>query len=301
MVTPGGSGRAPDFPARGGPSPDRLVLGSEGTLGVITEAWMRVSAARASLKASVWFEDYDAAVDAVQIALSRLFPSNCRLLDRNEALIGRVAMGTHVLLLGFESADHAQRSSMDAALRIAQRHGGTLPKPAVHTSGKSADGDAAGAWRRAFLRAPYLQTGLLTMGVMADTFETAITWDRFHALHADVVETMNAALQTWCGGGLVACRFTHVYPDGPAPYYTYLARLPDGDVLEAWWALKRAASDALPRHGATITHHHAVGRAHMPWYVRQRPDLFGRALASVKQSLDPQGILNPGVLVREKD
>jgi alkyldihydroxyacetonephosphate synthase len=95
----------------------------------------------------------------------------------------------------------------------------------------------------------------------------------------------------------VSCRFTHVYPDGPAPYYTIIAPGRSGAELEQWVAIKRAAADAIIRLGGTITHHHAVGRDHRPWYDRQRPDRFAAALAAAKAALDPAGVLNPGVLI----
>jgi alkyldihydroxyacetonephosphate synthase len=100
-----------------------------------------------------------------------------------------------------------------------------------------------------------------------------------------------------CGNGSVSCRFTHVYPDGPAPYYTILAPGARGRELEQWDQIKAACSDAVLRNGGTITHHHSVGRDHRPWYDRQRPDGFARALRAAKAELDPAGILNPGVLI----
>jgi alkyldihydroxyacetonephosphate synthase len=95
----------------------------------------------------------------------------------------------------------------------------------------------------------------------------------------------------------VTCRFTHVYPDGPAPYYTILAPAQQGAELEQWAQIKRAASDAVIAAGGTITHHHAVGRDHRPWYDRQRPDPFAAALRGAKAAVDPAGALNPGVLL----
>jgi alkyldihydroxyacetonephosphate synthase len=155
----------------------------------------------------------------------------------------------------------------------------------------------AGAWRQAFFDAPYLQSALLSVGVLSDTFETACTWTQFPELHARVTAAVGRALDEECGGGIVACRFTHVYPDGPAPYYTFVGALRPGAELAQWRAVKVAASDALAAAGGTITHHHAVGRTHRPWYDRERPPLFADALRAVKRELDPRGILNPGVLV----
>jgi alkyldihydroxyacetonephosphate synthase len=88
-----------------------------------------------------------------------------------------------------------------------------------------------------------------------------------------------------------------VYPDGPAPYYTILAPAKPGAELEQWAQIKRAASDAVIAAGGTITHHHAIGRDHRPWYDRQRPEPFAQALKGAKRAIDPTGMLNPGVLI----
>jgi alkyldihydroxyacetonephosphate synthase len=135
------------------------------------------------------------------------------------------------------------------------------------------------------------------LGCIAETFETACTWDRFDDLHQGVVAAVSDTLTEVCGGGHVTCRFTHVYPDGPAPYFTVLAPSRHGDQLSQWATIKAAASEAILANGGTITHHHAVGRDHRHWYDSQRPPLFATALSAAKATLDPSGILNPGVLI----
>ena len=100
-----------------------------------------------------------------------------------------------------------------------------------------------------------------------------------------------------CGGGTVTCRLTHVYPDGAAPYFTCLAPARRGGEVEQWDEVKAAASEAVIAAGGTITHHHAVGRDHRPWYDQQRPDPFAEALRAAKRAVDPGGMLNPGVLI----
>ena len=95
----------------------------------------------------------------------------------------------------------------------------------------------------------------------------------------------------------MTCRFTHVYPDGPAPYYGIYAGGRWGSTVAQWDDIKAAVSEAIVNNGGTITHHHAVGRDHRPWYDLQRPEPFAAALAAAKASLDPAGILNPGVLI----
>jgi alkyldihydroxyacetonephosphate synthase len=147
------------------------------------------------------------------------------------------------------------------------------------------------------LRAPYLRDVFVSTGILSETFETAITWDRFPAFHASAMEAAREAVRETCGAGRVTCRFTHVYPDGPAPYFTVLAPARRGSELEQWHEIKAAASEAVLAGGGTITHHHAVGRDHRPWYDRQRPDRFAEALAAAKSALDPSGVMNPGVLI----
>jgi alkyldihydroxyacetonephosphate synthase len=296
-LTPAGEWESRRLPGSGaGVSPDRMLLGSEGALGVITEAWVRVRPKpthRAS--AAVRFDEFIAGAAAVRaLSQSGLHPSNCRLIDAVEARLTGAGDGSDaVLVLGFESAGHDVEPWLSLALDCCRDHGGRWEQ---HGAG-AAPADAVGSWREAFLRAPYLRDTFLALGVLSETFETAITWDRLEGFHATVSARVLAAVKDVCGAGFVTCRFTHVYPDGPAPYFTVLAPARRGAELEQWAAIKQVASDAVIEAGATITHHHAVGRDHRPWYDRQRPDPFAAALRAAKAAVDPSGILNPGVLI----
>jgi alkyldihydroxyacetonephosphate synthase len=303
-ITPRGTWESRRLPASGaGPSPDRMMIGSEGILGVVAEAWMRVRPRpRFKVSTGVAFEDFGAAADAVRaIAQSGLHPSNCRLLDAAEAeLTGAGDGSADLLILGFESARLPVGAWMDLALEIAREHGGAPGD----TRGSGKDEDAVGSWRGAFLLAPYLRDTFVACGVLSETFETAITWDRFEEFHATVMETARRAAAEasgapaeGAGSPRVSCRFTHVYPDGVAPYFTVLAPAVRGGEVEQWDEIKAAVSEALIDAGGTITHHHAVGRDHRPWYDRQRPAPFAAALRAAKAELDPAGTLNPGVLV----
>ncbi|HZA00272.1 MAG TPA: FAD-binding oxidoreductase, partial [Acidimicrobiales bacterium] len=309
VVTPTGVSESRRLPGSGaGVSPDRLFLGSEGALGIITEAWMRLQdRPRWRGSAGVRFAHYDDGVAATRaISQAALYPTNCRLLDGGEAALqaGVGDVGA-LLVLGFESADHPVGAWLDRAIELCRDHGGTLPEGDPRLSGpqeadggdRAGGGDAVGTWRQAFLRAPYTRDGLVRCAVIAETFETACTWDRFARLHRSVREAVERSLREVCGGGWVTCRFTHVYPDGPAPYFSVIAPTRFGSELAMWAEVKAAASEAILAAGGTITHHHAVGRDHDPWYRRQRPAPVGRALAAAKEALDPAGILNPGVLV----
>jgi len=198
-----------------------------------------------------------------------------------------------LLLIGFESPDHEQSAPLARASTLARQAGGDVSEPKLREVGD----EVASAWRAAFFEAPYLRNVLVSLGCVVDTFETAITWERFGALHAELTSVLAEAMRRVCGAGLVTCRVTHVYPDGAAPYFTCIAKGRRGAELEEWRELKEAASEVLMRAGATITHHHAVGRDHRPWYDRQRSPLFAEALRAAKRAVDPAGVLNPGVLL----
>ncbi len=303
-ITPSGVWESRRLPGSGaGVSPDRMLAGSEGILGVITQAWVRVQP-RPSHRASagVRFERFGDGAECVR-ALSQLglHPANCRLIDASEARMTMAGDGSAALLvLGFESVDHPVEEAMSRALAICAEHGGVVS--GGRDSRERPGGDAVSSWRSAFLGAPYLRDVLVAMGVLSETFETAITWERFGALHEHVTAAVREAIDSVAvpaarGAGQVSCRFTHVYPDGPAPYFTVMAPARRGEEVEQWTAIKRAASDAVIACGGTITHHHAVGRDHRPWYDRQRPESFAQALRGAKAAVDPCGIMNPGVLI----
>jgi alkyldihydroxyacetonephosphate synthase len=337
-VTPAGLWDSRRLPGSGaGPSPDRMLIGSEGVLGVITEAWIRLhERPRWKLSAGVSFDDFLTGAEAVrELAQSGLYPTNCRLLDATESEVtGAGDLGKALLVLGFESAHHPVDEPMLIALECVRAHGGepgevrgspgrvggnpagadagAQAKSPTRTGGQGAlagaeqpaGSDAVGSWRHAFLAAPYLRDTFIALGVLSDTFETAITWDRFADFHVEVTDAARRAIAAACGAPpdghgspRLSCRFTHVYPDGPAPYYTVLARARRGDEVAQWDEIKAAVSDAVLAAGGTITHHHAVGRDHRPWYDRQRPEPFAAALRAAKAAVDPEGILNPGVLI----
>jgi alkyldihydroxyacetonephosphate synthase len=334
-ITPTGTWESRRLPGSGaGPSPDRMLVGSEGTLGVITEAWVRVQS-RPTHRASVGvrFPTFAIGAECVRtLSQSGLHPSNCRLIDPAEARFTMSGDGSFALLvLGFESCDHPVGPSMDRALAICAEHDGLVGErrdfssegkegsyggegvgiggskkgnaprarasTAAGTAGTGNAGGGVGAWREAFLRAPYVRDIFVAMGVLSETFETAIIWDRFPRFHERVMAAARAAAEDVSGVAHVSCRLTHVYPDGPAPYYTVLAPAQRGEEVEQWAAIKAAVSEVIVAEGATITHHHAVGRDHRPWYDRQRPDPFAAALRGAKAAVDPQAVMNPGVLV----
>ena len=335
-ITPTGEWESRRLPGSGaGVSPDRMLAGSEGIFGVIAEAWVRVQPRPTHRRsAGVRFAGFATGAECVrELSQSGLNPANCRLIDKREVKLTMTGDGSSALLvMGFESTDHPVDASMERALEICREHGGeakerggSASSAGGHGAGSGAgagsrgggvgggagaglrgggagsgDGapDAVSTWRETFLAAPYLRDVFVAMGAISESFETAITWERFPALHEQVTAAAEQAMrEVGAQPGGVSCRFTHVYSDGPAPYFTVLARGRRGEELEQWAAIKRAVSDAIVAGGGTITHHHALGRDHRPWYDRQRPEPFAAALRGAKAAVDPQGIMNPGVLV----
>ena len=303
MLTPVGWWESRRLPGGGaGPDPNRLAIGSEGILGIITEAWMRIQVrpryrATAGVVFDTWEQTWDAARQIVQ---TKLWPANLRVLDPELAQDAAGMDGVRALLIvGFESAELPQDWNIRTAVETARAAGGSIEDDEImiddgsgRPTGRSG---AVGAWRNAFIN---IGGGLTAgLGLVTGTVETAVTWDKWPKLDAHVRDMMGRALDEACGGGTLNCRFTHVYPDGPAPYYTYAGAYRSGDYSGQQAAIKKAASDAIIEAGGTITHHHAVGRLHRPWYDQERPDVFAVALRAAKRSLDPNGILNPGVLV----
>lgn len=285
LVSPRGVLETRRLPASGaGPDPNRLVLGSEGTLGVVTSAWLRVQRRPdVRARASARFASFEAGAEAARaVAQSGLHPSECRLLDALESELNGAGPGA-VLLVGFEAAGRSQELldlQLSEALELCRGAGATAVE---RTTG------AASGWRSSFLRAPYVRDALAVRGLVVETFETACTWSAFPVLRERVLSALRE--------GWITCRLTHVYPDGPAPYFTVVAAGRRGSELEQWDEIKAACSDALASAGGTITHHHAVGRDHRRWYAQEAPPLHLAALRQVQRELDPGRIMNPGCLI----
>lgn len=304
MLTPKGWWESRRLPGSGaGPSPDRMLMGSEGVLGIITECWLRLQD-RPTFRATagVVFDDWASGYEATrQVVQAKLWPANLRLLDPSEAHASAGLDGTKsLLIIGFESAALPQGEYIRQAVEIARGAGGQVDDAAIRIddgSGKATGREGAvGAWRSAFIG---VNAGVANgLGLLSDTFETSITWDRWPEFDATVRERVGKALTEVLGEGHhLSCRFTHVYPDGPAPYYTFSGPASLGGEQAQWQEIKNAATEALLAGGGTVTHHHAVGRMHKSGYTRQMPALQLEALRAMKKTLDPNGILNPGVLI----
>jgi alkyldihydroxyacetonephosphate synthase len=294
LAAPAGTIDLPPLPATAaGPGMRGLVVGSEGTLGVITQATLAVRPAPAVKLNEGWvFDSWQAGCEAFRAMEQAGDAADvCRLSDEaetalNAAASGHEAPGPCLAVVGWEGGED------DVATR-AERTRGHL-----ETAGARPLGEEAGARAgRNYFAGPYLRDELLGLGVFVETLETATTWARLHELYAAVGDALRAALSARGTDPLVMCHVSHLYRSGASLYFSFFARQEQGSELEQWHAAKTAACDAIIGHGGTITHHHAIGRDHAAWMGQEVGELGVEALRGLKQKLDPAGIMNPGKLL----
>ncbi|MGI8332172.1 FAD-binding oxidoreductase [Actinomadura scrupuli] len=295
-ATPQGTlelGRAPKSAA--GPDLRQLVLGSEGAFGVITSVTVRVHPVPAVKVYEGWrFPSFEAGAAALRgLAQDGPLPTVLRLSDETETMVGLAdpeAIGARrsagcLSIVGFEG------TSADVADRRA-RAGEALAR----AGGELLGTEPGEGWAHGRFDAPYLRDALLDAGAFAETLETATFWSRLPALYDAVRDALTTTLAGAGTPPLVMCHISHVYPTGASLYFTVVAAQGD-PVLEHWARAKHAASDAIIAAGGTISHHHGVGTDHRDWYAREIGPLGMDVLRAVKDRLDPEGILNPGVLI----
>lgn len=276
-----------------GPDPNRLWCGSEGTLGVITDAHLRcVPLPTERVSAGVRFKTFQSALDAARAMLQcGIYPTQLRVLDPFEHMLSRAFSGKAasgaLMVLAFESGGAPLTETFAAAQDICRQHGGEVQATEAQ--------EAVGDWRNAFFRQPYIRDALLDYAVVSDTFETAVPWSAVPAFYAAVREATLKAVMATCGSGAVTCRSTHAYTDGCSLYFAFFGPGKHGSLVDQWWAIKAAASEAVVKHGGTLSHHHAMGRDHQRWARAEIPAGFRAAIRAAKGELDPQGILNPGL------
>ena len=276
-----------------GPGLRGLVVGSEGTLGVITQATLAVRRAPAVKLNEGWaFDSWQAGCEAFRAMEQAGDAADvCRLSDEaetalNAAASGHDAPGPCLAVVGWEGeeADVARRAERTRAC--------------LEAAGARPLGEDAGARAgRNYFAGPYLRDELLGMGVLVETLETATTWARLQELYTAVGDALRGALTARGTDGLVMCHVSHLYRSGASLYFSFFARQERGAELEQWRAVKTAACDAIVAHGGTITHHHAIGRDHAAWMSHEVGEAGVEALRGVKQKLDPGGIMNPGKLL----
>jgi alkyldihydroxyacetonephosphate synthase len=277
-------------------------------LGVITEATVRVRPLPDVTHYEGWmlrrFEEGAEAFRALE--QGHVVPELARLSDEAETAqaltlsagaslaqrAGRAYIGARgyaqgcLAILGFEGTRQDVDVRRGRARRIMRRHGGL------------ALGASPGrAWLRQRYEGPYLRDALLDHGIMAETLETAAPWSLLMPLYGAVRTAIADSLREQGTPARVMCHVSHLYPDGASLYFTFLARQQEGAELQQWQSVKSAACDAIVGAGGTITHHHAIGRDHLPWMPAEVGEQGVGLLRAMKDRMDPAGILNPGKLV----
>ncbi len=294
VATPVGTlelGRAPASAA--GPDLRQLFLGSEGTLGVITEVTLRVHPVPAVQLDEAWtFADFATGAAALRgLAQASALPAVTRLSDEVETAINLALAGDSgvsggcVAITCYEGTAESVSSEQAAVTRRLTAAGG---RPGGTSAGTQ--------WRQGRFHAPYLRDALLDAGALVETLETATSWSNLQTLYAAVRDAVTSALTESGTPPLVLCHISHVYPTGASLYFTVVAAA-GSEPLTQWAKAKQAASDAIAGCGATITHHHAVGSDHRAWMSAEIGDLGVAVLRAVKATVDPGGILNPGKLI----
>jgi alkyldihydroxyacetonephosphate synthase len=309
LAAPAGEITLPPLPASAaGPSVRQLLVGSEGTLGVISEVSLRVrQAPAANSYEGIFFEDFASGYEAFRIlAREHALPDVARLSDESETRMSLALAGDGGVKGKLGRAYLGARGYTEGCLAIVGFEGGAHEVPArrrrtlhlLHRAGGLAVGSSPGeAWRKGRFGAPYFRDELLGKGVMVETLETATQWSKIGSLHAGVTSAIEEALKAAGTPGLVMCHVSHVYESGASLYFTFLAPQKDGAEIEQWQDVKRAACDAIVAGGGTITHHHAVGVDHAPWMGAEIGRDGLELLRAGKQQLDPAGVMNPGKLL----
>lgn len=293
VATPSGPielGHAPASAA--GPDLRQLFLGSEGAFGVITSVTVRVRRAPTQSRFEGWrFADFASGAAAVRaVAQSGMTPTVIRLSDETETAlnlarpdqVGAESSGGCLMIVGFEGEPDSVALRHDVIVGILAEAGGL---PLGEDPGLS--------WAHGRYRAPYLRDSLLDVGVLVETLETAMFWSKLEEVYVAVKAALEEHLPA---PAMVLRHISHIYETGCSLYFTVAAAEGNAPV-ETWLSAKAAATQAMVDHGATITHHHAVGTDHQPWLAAEIGELGVRILRAVKSELDPTGILNPGVLV----
>jgi len=308
LAAPAGDVEVKVQPGTAGPTPAlrELIVGSEGTLGVITEVTLAVRHTPEVRQYEGWsFKSFAAGVDAFrELEQAHAAGDVSRLSDETETMMSLASAGQSggiatklgqrylklrghaggcLAILGFEG-------EADEALDRANR-----ARMLLRSAGGLRLGSRPGAaWQHQRFRAPYLRDELLDRGVLVETLETATTWSNLHNLYGAVQNALREALGDRC---LVLCHVSHLYPAGASLYYTFMAAQQRGREIEQWRAAKTAAGDAIIAAGGTITHHHAIGTDHARWIPAEIGDVGVDVLRAAKARLDPRGVMNPGKLL----
>jgi alkyldihydroxyacetonephosphate synthase len=309
MLTPAGTLSTLETPhTAAGPSLRELAIGSEGVLGIIPDATVRVREVAESERYETWMaESWEAGCAAIRaLAQDEALPDVIRLSDAEETQTSLALGGPRGVAGALFGGYLSLRRRSEGCLvvvgiegvpeRVARRR--TIVARALRGAGAVYLGQAGGrSWKRGRYEGPYLRDALMDAGAMVETLETSHTWTRLQELYRGVGEAIREALAGQGTPGIVLCHLSHAYPDGASLYFTFVARRLAGAEVEQWEKVKSAACEAIVKAGGTITHHHAIGRDHAPYMEAEVGALGLDVLRAAKERLDPAGVLNPGKLI----
>jgi alkyldihydroxyacetonephosphate synthase len=308
-ATPAGDIETKPVPATAaGPSLRELLVGSEGALGVITEATLQVRPLPQARRYEGWsFRSFADGAEAFRaIEQAHASPDVARLSDEEETRLAMTMASSGSAAERLGKAYLKARGHEGGCIAIVGWEGGaddverrrSRTRELLRDAGGVALGSRPGdAWQRARYEGPYQRDVLLDHDVMVETLETATSWSNLLPLWGAVHDALEMALGQRGTPPLVGAHISHLYPSGASLYFTFLARREAGAEIDQWRAAKAAACDAIIASGGTITHHHAVGRDHTPWMTYEVGELGVEVLRAAKQRLDPTGIMNPGKLL----
>ena len=309
MITPSGELRTLETPhTAAGPALRELIVGSEGTLGVITEVTVRARPAPESRQYEAWVAaDFESGCELVrELAQADALADVTRLSDETETRVWLALAGTSGARRTLLNAYLGLRGRTDGCLVICGWEGDresvdrrrSVSTRLLRSGGAVSLGGSPGrAWERGRFDGPYLRDELLDHGYLIETLETAHEWSRLGELYAAVGGALDGALRAGGTPPIVFCHLSHAYRDGASLYFTFAARRRPGAEFEQWREAKAAACEAIVATGGTITHHHAVGRDHAPYMGAEVGELGLEGLRALKARLDPAGIMNPGKLL----
>lgn len=300
IETPIGTLHVPTFPASAaGIDIREILLGSEGRLGIITQACVRVRPIDAHESFHGWFfPNWESAERAVHALVHAGAPlSMIRLANEAETLTTlRMAAGTPVIaimerLLALRGCRDEKclliagaNGSLHETRRICRAHGG------VYFGRRLGE-----KWRENRFRGVYLRNTLWEHGYAVDTVETAVDWPRVRAMMRGIQDAGTRALD---GRAHTYTHLSHVYPQGSSVYATFIFPLAPtyAENFERWQSLKRAVSETIVANGGTISHQHGVGVDHKPYLQAEKGALGIEAMRALFSRFDPDGLMNPGKL-----
>ena len=313
LVTPQGTIETPHVPASAaGPDIREILVGSEGTMGLITSVTLRLrKAAESKSYIGVIFRNFEDGIEAVRSMLQKdIVPNVIRLSNPSETELsiamasrngasyvekigmwylkkrGYLGSNCAVMILGFEGPRERVRFERKLALASCRPFGGfSLGQGPGRT------------WYKERFELPYLRDELMKMRILVDTLETATTWSRVSILHSRIMAAFREAFEELSVSGFAMAHMSHVYRNGASLYFTFMAQQQMGHEEEEWHTIKDKITDVIVASGASLSHHHGIGLDHVKWMRQYWGPLGIRVLKSIKNELDPKGIMNPGKLV----